>query len=102
MWIWNFVLWVKGEYLGSFYTSCDDAANFYADIFRYLGYFFLGVLVIGLFALLCSRIRPKDDLRAGLGNQGGAYGNSAIDPYGSQMGAGKGTGVYGDKFNRVK
>lgn len=120
MWIWNFVLWVRNDRLGSFYPTCNDAANFYADIFRYLGYFFIGVLIIGLLAMLCARFRPKEELGAGLGysyqagapantygnNYGNAYGNPnpALDPYGSQMGAGKGAAVYGynDKFARVK
>lgn len=109
MWVWNFILWIKNDYLGSFYPTCNDAANFYADIYRYLGYFFIGVLIIGLFALLCAKIRPKDDLGAGLGNNFGAptnnYGNPALDVYGSQMGAaaGKGNPVYcGDKFNKVR
>lgn len=106
MWIWNFVLWLKNDYLGSFYPTCNDAANFYADIFRYLGYFFLSVLLIGLVALLCAKIRPKSELNAGFGFSTGAptgnYGNPVLDPYGSQMGAGKGANVYGnnEKLNR--
>ena len=93
MWVWNFILWIKNDYLGSFYPTCNDAANFYADIYRYLGYFFIGVLIIGLFALLCAKIRPKDDLRSGLGDaglnnfnagqSGATYGNaSGVNAYG--------------------
>lgn len=109
MWVWNFALWLKNDYLGSFYPTCNDAANFYADIYRYLGYFFLAVLLIGLVALLCAWFRPKSELSGGFGFGAGApagsYGNPnpALDPYGSQMGAGKGASVYGynDKFNRA-
>lgn len=64
MLLWNYVLWThKDQYLGSNYISCSDAANYFADCYRYLGYFFLAVLAVGLIGLGCSRIRPKEDLK---------------------------------------
>lgn len=106
MWVWNFVLWLYDDRLGSFYPTCNDAANFFADIYRYLGYFFLGVLAIGLFALLCSRLRPKDDIRGDLGGQqntnfmagqsGATYGNASANPYNKS-----GAEMFGDKNRKV-
>ena len=109
MWVWNFVLWLRNNYLGSFYPTCNDAANFYADCFRYLGYFFLAVLGIGIFALLCSRLRPKDDLSAGfahnpLNPSTATYGNNpALNVYGSNADINKGgNSLYGDKNVKVR
>lgn len=56
----------KNRYLGGFDNTCNDAANYYADCYRYLGYFFMAVLLIGIFAFICSMIRPKENLRDGM------------------------------------
>ena len=92
MWIWNFVLWVhKNEYLGSNYPTCNDAANFYADVYRYLGYFFLGILAIGILAFLLSFARPKVDLRNAmdpanvLHDPTDPLGKTRLNPYGPTL-----------------
>lgn len=92
MWIWNLILWVDdNKYLGSFYPSCNDAANFYADCFRYLGYFFLGVLAIGILAFLFSLCRPKEDLRNAmdpanvLHDPNDPMGKARLNPYGPTL-----------------
>lgn len=104
MWIWNFVLWLpKRKLLGSFYASCGDAANYYADIYRYLGYFFLGVLLIGLFALICSKIRPKDNITDGfsglnvMSDPNDPYGKNRLNPYGNYDGKKQLNNLTGDK-----
>jgi len=86
MLIWNYSLWVRKESkLGSFVEICNDAANFFADCYRYLGYFFAAVLFIGIFALVCSKIRPKprlEDLTYGDGAADYSSGR-ALNPYGN-------------------
>lgn len=86
MLIWNYTLWVrKDSKLGAFVDTCNDAANFFADCYRYLGYFFAAVLFIGIFALVCSKIRPKPKLEEmTYGDDVPDYSNGrALNPYGN-------------------
>ena len=97
MFIWNYMLWTSPkQYLGSFYTNCYDAANYYADCYRYLGYFFAVVLAVGIFATLCSLFRPKENLDQSVhfDNTGRTQGVNPNDPFGKGVAGQYGANTY--------